>query len=317
MQENQAYIWQETREGGIRLLRVFGNDPVVRIPDQINGKTVTEIGEYCFSREARWKKKEYDCSSGKIEEDLELAGKEIEQILLPETVEKIGHCAFYNCTELKQITMGKQTAEFDSDAFLNCKNLHRVCLRSSVKEKSGIRQMLAQLTWDVLVQFMPDQLEAVLFYPEYREYYDEIGPAHIFCMNIEGEGFRLRKAFQDERVELSLYDAAFEKASAEESAQALQTIALNRLRYPVELSEQVRIQYETYLQKQQKSLFLHLLKEQDLDAIRFLVKESWCDEKIVTELITEAAAQGWTEGAAQLLQLRQEQPKKNRYSFDF
>ena len=37
-------------EGEIRLLRVFGEQPVVTVPGFIDGRCVRELGDYCFSR---------------------------------------------------------------------------------------------------------------------------------------------------------------------------------------------------------------------------------------------------------------------------
>lgn len=44
-----VFLW-EPAGSGIRLLRCFGNSPVLTVPDQLNGKKITEIGAYCFSR---------------------------------------------------------------------------------------------------------------------------------------------------------------------------------------------------------------------------------------------------------------------------
>lgn len=41
-------------------------------------------------------------------------------------------------------------------------------------------------------------LDSSIFYPEYNGGYDEVGPAHIFALNIEGEGFRMRQCFKEE-----------------------------------------------------------------------------------------------------------------------
>ena len=71
--------------------------------------------------------------------------------------------------------------------------------------------------------------EAVLLYPEYYESYDEIGPAHIFELNLTGEGFRARQCFKDGVILLNAYDEIFPQACVEESAEVLIPMAWNRL----------------------------------------------------------------------------------------
>ena len=54
MGENRAeqllFLWEKISEGEIRLLRVFGEQPVVTVPGFIDGRCVRELGDYCFSR---------------------------------------------------------------------------------------------------------------------------------------------------------------------------------------------------------------------------------------------------------------------------
>ncbi|MFR8428882.1 MAG: hypothetical protein ACLVCH_16735 [Roseburia inulinivorans] len=45
-----VFLWEKISEGEIRLLRVFGEQPVVTVPGFIDGRCVRELGDYCFSR---------------------------------------------------------------------------------------------------------------------------------------------------------------------------------------------------------------------------------------------------------------------------
>lgn len=40
-------LW-EPADSGCRLLRCFGNSPILNVPDMIDGRTVSEMGAYCF-----------------------------------------------------------------------------------------------------------------------------------------------------------------------------------------------------------------------------------------------------------------------------
>ena len=242
------------------------------------------------------------------------------ELTLPEQIEKIGNLAFYDCVELRKLTIGKNMQQVGSDAFMNCHRLGCLVLQAGVREESGLRQILAQISWDIEVTFQKDgQMEAVLFYPEYFESYDEIAPAHIFGRNIEGEGFRARQSFLNGAVDFVQYDTIFPKACAEENDKTLQKIVTDRLLYPVDLKEVARERYETYFSKRKREIAQVLAGKRQMEQIRFFCERKLFDEEALGEAIAEAVKIEWTEGAAGMLSLKQElfaTKAKERYSFD-
>ena len=162
MEENRAeqlfFLWEKISEGEIRLLRVFGEQPVVTVPGFIDGRCVRELGDYCFSRRklpeneirysrycgGMWEsglsvlkdKEKKDRISSEQEENIisletierdgklhELSEKYIKEVQLPADIVKIGSCAFYNCTKMERISVYPKLVEVGSDAFMNCLNL--------------------------------------------------------------------------------------------------------------------------------------------------------------------------------------------------
>ena len=112
----------------------------------------------------------------------ELSEKYIKEVQLPADIVKIGSCAFYNCTKMERISVYPKLVEVGSDAFMNCLNLRSLRMCAGVEEPTGLKQLLAQIKWQVEVSFEQEdgEREAVLMYPEYYESYDEIEMAHIF-----------------------------------------------------------------------------------------------------------------------------------------
>lgn len=82
---------------------------------------------------------------------------------------------------MERISVYPKLVEVGSDAFMNCLNLRSLRMCAGVEEPTGLKQLLAQIKWQVEVSFEQEdgEREAVLMYPEYYESYDEIGPAHI------------------------------------------------------------------------------------------------------------------------------------------
>lgn len=327
------YWYEETAEGNIRLLRMFGTSPEVVVPENILGKKVTELGNYCFAAtnkaascqicsdglagEAADREFQRLTAQGKL---CELCGKYLEKVILPKGMVRMGDFCFYQCSSLSELTIGSSLTEIGSDAFMNCLRLHKITVLGSVKEASGLKQILGQRSLETKVKFIVNhQTEAVLLYPEYSEYYDEIGPAHIFELNIEGEGFRARQCFQEGIVDLAQYDGVFVQACAEESIRTLCYMAGMRLYYPVGLRLENREIYENYIRNHGMQVVEILVKEKDFKLLQFFGEQGYLAKREVESGIRLAVSMNWTEGAGMLLQNQRKwftETEKAEYSFE-
>lgn len=323
------FYWEPVKEGA-RLLRVFGTERSVSLPQQIAGLPLTEIGDYCFSETrhlpAEYEKTEHPFQDGKALSMTDLSGDFPVEVILPDTVLKIGSFAFYNCKELERIELGSRTDTVGSDAFMNCRSLCRITVRCGASEKSGMRKIISQISSDIEVIFEKEkQVDAAVFYPEYYERLDEITPAHIFGRSIEGEGFRARQCFRDDVVDLAMYDAIFPKACAGEQKKTLYKIACTRLRYPVGMTENSRILYEAYVRSHQSEMAEWMVREKMLSDLQYFCDRTLFSEDAIEKGIRTAAELEWAEGVAALLHMKQELCGKHghcetkrteRYSFD-
>lgn len=332
MTEN--WYWYElTEEDTIRLLRLFGTSPEIMVPETILGKPVTELGGYCFAASSRVASYEIcsDSLAGKEaekefqrltkQEDIrELCGRYVESVVLPKGMKAVGNFCFYQCSRLTEITVGSSLTEIGSDAFMNCLQLQKIRVSGGVEDSSGLKQILGQRSLETTVEFVKNgQTEAVLVYPEYSESYDEIGPAHIFKLNIEGEGFRARQCFQEGKIDLPQYDAVFLQACAKESVRTLSYMAGMRLSYPVGLREENKEIYENYLREHALETVEILVKEKNLQFLQFLGDKGYLGKNEVAEAVRMAASLDWTEGAGMLLQYQSKwfaREEKEAYSFE-
>lgn len=312
--------WCKTERGAC-LLRVQASASEIVLPEQIDGTIITEIGDYCFAaKEPKVQGEVFESVLGVAEEVHEISGAYLTKICLPDTVEHIGNFAFYNCTKLEEISFGKKLEHIGSDAFMNCLRLHRLVVRCGATEKTGLKQVLAQLPWEIAVSMEQQEKEvACVLYPEYFETYDEISPAHIFGRNIQGEGFRARQCFADGIIDFASYDTIFQKVCAEENADVRIRLAVNRLRYPIDLKEQAKENYKTYLTTNADEEAVYFLRRREKDVLYFLCEQQYLSKQGIERLIRQAAELDWAEGAASLMRWKAEFWKENpkeRYSFD-
>lgn len=335
-QNNICVLWEKIDGNSARILRVYAAEPTVRLPDTIGDITVTEIGDYCFAthagpcgnfertvlfyddRKDKWESK--DATDEDMAGFRELCGDYLSKISLPRGLLRLGNLAFYNCTSLERIRFGARLCNIGSDAFMNCKRLHRLEVCCSVTQKSGVRQILAQVYWDIEVAFLlEDGISAIIFYPEYYESYDEIAPAHIFGRKIEGEGFRARLSFQDEVADLAQYDKIFPRACVEETKRTLLTLACTRLRYPVGMTLEARERYQTYVGGHETEAAEALIREKNLVDFHYFLKEKLITQVGIQAAIETASSMEWAEGISELLHFKQEffgRTKQERYAFD-
>ena len=327
------YWYKITPQETICLLRIFGTSPEVFVPGMLLGKRVTELGGYCFSETEKAEGFQI-CSDSFTGNEAEsrfqkllsqkaircLCGEYLEKVSLPKSVTTIGNCCFFRCGRLTELSAGNGLTEIGSDAFMNCIRLQKIIIFGSVTEPSGLKQILGQRSLETRAEFVVNQqTEAVLLYPEYSETYDEIGPAHIFELNIAGEGFRARQCFQKGTVDLAQYDAVFVQAQADESVRTLCYMAGMRLIYPAGLREENRKIYEAYLKKHAMQITEILVGEQDGKLLRFFGEREYLGKEETKKGAQLAASMGWTEGAALFLQMQRKwsgSGMQEQYSFD-
>lgn len=331
-------LWEKTEQKQARILRIFGCCPSASVPSYIEGYPVIELGDYCFSKACHlpniYETTYFGCNTDNGM--TELCGNYVESVQLPDTLEKIGDYAFYDCRKLSHIIFGNKLRIIGSDAFMNCHMLHHLSIHCSIMEETGLRQILRQIFWDVEVSFSGNssgnsslnklenqrhtQPQAMIYYPEYYEAYDEIAPAHIFERTIQGEGFRARQCFQDGIIDFAQYDTIFQKACAEESEKTICRIVYCRLRYPFGLSADKKKQYQEYIKAHAAVLCQIFIDNRQLEALSFLFQEDLLSQKDLSAAITMSSKAGWNEGTASILSWKhlnyQHQPLHKKYEFE-
>lgn len=318
LKQNGYFYYRKTNEGEIEILRAFAPVPFVELPSKIDGCPVTKLGNYCFAPSCTLPEEATATPKTPGTVVTQLCGNYLEAVRLPASVHTIGDYAFYNCRCLRRLEFAPGLQTIGSDAFMNCQKLRQLFLTCHPSEKTGLRQILVQISWNVEVTFV-GQEQTVLFYPEYYEAYDEIAPAHIFGRKIVGEGFRARHCFQDDRIVFSAYDAVFPKACVEEPAQTLYRIAFNRLKYPFQLSSLCRQQYADFILAHGELVCQWFVQERRLADLLFLFEQKLLPIQQITCALALAAQSGWSEGNAAMLrfkQLHSKNEKTNNYTFD-
>ena len=345
-----------------RLTRVYGDTPCAALPASVPGPeggvlAITELGDYCFSEKPRslpgadalcryevspdgtctlvqafgrnltGRHGRYDLDFGEEpaapEELHPVCGNFVEEIILPDSLQVIGSCAFYNCRSLRLLTVGSGGLTVGSDVFLNCFALETLRVQAAPEQPTGLFALVNNITEAVQAQFWPADASAplaALWYPAYWEDIEET-PAHILLHTFSGQGYHYRQCFLDNKFLPAEYDAIFPQGHDADDAAVMAMLCFGRLRYPWQLTEAAAGHYRAFLAANTDRVFARLLKAQDTDSIRALLALDVLDKAAFASAAALAAKAENAAAAALLADAEHKkyapQSKKQRYDFDF
>lgn len=345
-----------------RLTRVYGDTPCAALPASVPGPeggvlAITELGDYCFSEKPRslpgadalcryevspdgtctlvqafgrdltGQHGRYDLDFGEEpaapEELHPVCGNFVEEVILPDSLQVIGSCVFYNCRRLRRLSVGAGDLTVGSDVFLNCFALADLLVRAAPEEKTGLFALVNNITEAVRAEFCPAGAAAplaALWYPAYWEDIEET-PAHILLHTFSGQGYHYRQCFLENKFLPAEYDAIFPQGHDADDANVMAMLCFDRLRYPWQLTEAAAGHYRAFLAANTDRVLARLLKAQDNDAVRALIALDVLDKDGFAEASALAAKAGNAAAAALLADAEHKkyvpQPKKQRYDFDF
>lgn len=121
-------IWrfEKTADGNIVITGYKGNRMEIAVPEKIGGDTVTALGEYAFSPDAK-----------RIREEQRAVRRAITKVTLPDTIESIGEFAFFKCKSLKEINIPEGLSEI-SMGMLDITGLESIVIGGNVREIGGV-----------------------------------------------------------------------------------------------------------------------------------------------------------------------------------
>ena len=293
---------------GMMITEYYGADSCVVLPDEIEGEAVTALDDYAFARNL-----------------------EVEEIWLPEDLKEVGRYAFYRCRNLKKLVLGNQLLDMGGGALTGC-HLTEVEIYFRERKKSCLKSIVEEMRYQIRVSLYGyswrydageeknctngQMWEARILFPEHYEEAVENTPARILETHHHGAGGYYRQCFYNRELDYKKYDEMFYHTIAEDTEETAAELALNRLRFPVELSEKNKNVYEAYIQEHMETVAVYLVKREDIEGIRFLEQKKLWSEAALQAGMDVAAEGNRTESLSVLMDVKKELFPKKKKTFE-
>lgn len=128
------YSYDVLQDGGISVYRYKGTETVLRIPETIDGYTVTVVGS-----------------------NILLENDTVEEVVIPDTVKIIKSQAFWNKSGIKKIELGNSVEEIGYQAFFGCDSLESINIPDTCKSIGSA----AFFRCSSLEEIIPDSVETI------------------------------------------------------------------------------------------------------------------------------------------------------------
>ena len=119
------------RLGGMEITKYLGNEKIVNIPAEIEGKPVVSVGGFSKS----------NVTSVTIPDGVKEIGTEafswcteLTTVEVPDSVTKIYNCAFLQCRKLQSVRIPDGVTSIENSAFSDCQELPEITIPNSVTE---------------------------------------------------------------------------------------------------------------------------------------------------------------------------------------
>ena len=120
------FEYEVNKDGGITITKYIGTDTDVVIPEKIEGKNVTVIGNSAMAKNALISSVRMNDSVTQIEDYAFFECFSLSTVVLSSQLLSIGNSAFQNCTQLSNIDLPETLTNIGGGAFLECAALKHV-----------------------------------------------------------------------------------------------------------------------------------------------------------------------------------------------
>ena len=293
-------IHYRIKNNAIEIVRCYGTDDRIVLPEEINGLPVVSAAPYAFSAH---KDGEEDAETWESEdvisfgEERLLAGEEVQEIVFPDTLKEIGRYIFYGCKKLERLEFSDTLMQVGTGAFTGCSGLKELVIHQKKGLKSCAKEILGELWQKIDVDFLYENGEAGgkrahMVFPEHYDEAVENTPARILFTEYHGSGTNYRQCFYSKELDFAEYDSLFDMA--------------------VVMDKKAKKQYEDYIRGNLKDIGEFLVESGSLNGLELLSREKLWNREGLEHSIDVASGKKDMEISAFLMNERSRMQKEEQ-----
>lgn len=243
--------------------------------------------------------------------------RDLEKVIIPDSVERIGKHAFYNCRNLRSVEIPGHLFQIEDGAFKNCGKLKYVKIISKDGQTACMKNIVADMTHEIEFEIeYPDGTAKVLV-PGYNYDYEIDINSRVFHEVVYGSGDAYQRCVGKAKLDYSEYDFLFAVAKREELEQTVFHLVENRLKYPYQLEEDAKEKYIKYL-KDHVDLYLKgIITNNDQQGLRLAADCELFQQEKMEEYLDLAAREKNIECTAFLLEYQNQHFSLFDQEFEF
>ena len=314
-------IHYRIRKDQIEIVRCFGADPQIVLPEQIGGLAVTQTAAYAFSDRKGTEEEDvlvFETEEHRMfrDEEILLAGEAVESVAFPDTMQKIGRYVFYGCRNLKELSFSDQLEDIGSGAFTGCRSLNRLEVNLTKGDRTCVKEILGDLWQRIDVTLRKGEEEARLVFPEHYEEAVENTPARILFTEHHGSGNNYRQCFYNKETDFRKYDSLFFLAKAQDKTGVLTDLVFSRLMYPAELTKDAEAEYESYVREHQAEVLQYLTDTENMAVLREIARRDLWEKEALDGAADHAARTGHREVLSFLMEEKHRRFPEKRKKYE-
>ena len=206
--------------------------------------------------------------------------------------------------------------DLGAGALTGCHQMEYISVETDVDGESGLRDFLTELPETLCVDIMVNGEHGRLWFPEFFEEGVENTPARILENHVHGSGIRYRNSFLHKKLNLLEYDRLFPYAVAWEQERIVVRLALDRILYPVGMTEEAKDKYLVYIKENSLQAVKLLGEQKEYESMQRILKEIIPDRETTEKTLEEAQVTGDSRWVSILMDELQKHGRKQRKAFE-
>ena len=246
----------------------------------------------------------------------EISGNIVKELILPEHLRKIGRYAFYNCFSLRKISFGGELRDIGAGALTGCHRIERISVKTDEDGESSLRDILTELPETLRVDMDRNGEQGRFWFPEFFEEGVENTPARILENHVHGSGIRYRNSFVHKKINMLEYDRLFPYAVAWEQERIVLNLALDRILYPVSMTDEAKEKYLIYIKEHIQQAIRLLGEQKAYDSMQRILRKLAPDRAETEKMLETAQSANDSRCVSILMNELQKHGRKQRKAFE-